>query len=280
MAKDKPPQKQPGKEKYMNPAPVSEDPNYKPIKKLLGKIALITGGDSGIGRATAILFAKEGAEISIIYQTSDEDAKDTQRTIQELGVDCILIKGDVGDKSFCEDAVAQTIRKFKRLDILINNAAEQHVAENIEDISESQLLKTFRTNIFSMFYLVQAAIPYLKKGASIINTASVVAYQGREQLIDYASTKGAIVSFTRSLAENLAKKGIRVNTVSPGPIWTPLIYSTFSRSKLAKFGKDTPIGRPGQPYEVATGFLFLASNDSSYITGQTIHINGGHAVNG
>ncbi|HVZ67408.1 MAG TPA: SDR family oxidoreductase [Patescibacteria group bacterium] len=280
MNQDNPPQKSPGKELDMNPKPISVDPDYREIKKLLGKVAIVTGGDSGIGKATAILFAKEGAKISIVYNESDEDAEETKKTIEKLGVDCILIKGDVGNKDFCDDAISKTVDKFKALDIVVNNAGEQHSKENIEEISEEQLIKTFRTNIFSMFFMTQAALKYLKPGSSIINTASVVAYQGREQLIDYSSTKGAIVSFTRSLSQNLAKKGIRVNAVAPGPIWTPLVYSTFPQDKLKDFGKDTPLGRPGQPYEVATGFLFLASSDSSYITGQTIHINGGHPVNG
>ncbi|HVT01419.1 MAG TPA: glucose 1-dehydrogenase [Patescibacteria group bacterium] len=280
MDNSKPPQEAPGNELEMDPKPISVNPNYREIKKLLGKVALITGGDSGIGKATAILFAKEGAKIAIVYNESDDDAKETQRIIEELGVDCFLIKGDVGDKEFCQAAVDQAVDKFKSLNILVNNAGEQHSKENIEEITEVQLVKTFRTNIFSMFFMTQAVQKYLSEGDVILNTASVTAYQGREQLLDYSSTKGAIVSFTRSLAQNLAKKKIRVNAVAPGPIWTPLVYSTFPKDKLDSFGKDTPLGRPGQPYEVAAGFLFLASDDASYITGQTLHINGGHPVNG
>ncbi len=282
MQKGQPPQQQeePGEESKMTPTPESENTNYKAANKFAGKTVIITGGDSGIGKSCAITFAKEGANIAIIYNESDDDATKTKDRVEKLGQKCLLIKGDVGSKSFCEKAVADTVGTFERVDILINNAAEQHPQENIEAISEEQLRRTFQTNIFSMFFMTQAVIPHLREGSSIINTASVTAYQGREQLIDYASTKGAIVSFTRSLALNLAKKRIRVNSVAPGPIWTPLIPSTFPPEKVEKFGTDTPMGRVGQPYEVATCFLFLASDDASYITGQTIHVNGGSSVNG
>lgn len=279
-----PPQQQtePGTEQVMSPKPESENPHAKPSGKFKRKVVLITGGDSGIGKATAIAFAKEGAKVAIVYLSEDEseDAEKTAARIREVGSQCALIQGDVGNKQFCEEAVAETIGSFGKLDILINNAGEQHPQEKIEDISEDQLRQTFQTNIFAMFFMTQAAMPYLKKGSSIINTASVTAFKGNDQLIDYSSTKGAIVSFTRALAANLAKKGIRVNEVAPGPIWTPLIPSTFDKDKVSQFGTDTPMGRVGQPYEVAAGFLFLASDDASYITGQTIHINGGYPVNG
>jgi len=273
-------QKPPGTEEKMTPKPQSENPNYKAAGKFEGKVALVTGGDSGIGKSTAIDLAKEGADVAIIYLSSDEDAIKTKERIEELGQTCLLVKGDIGDKSFCDNAIKQIVAKFNKIDILINNAAEQHPQENIEDITEEQLRRTFQTNIFSMFFMTQAALPYLKEGSAIVNTASITAYQGRSHLIDYSSTKGAIVSFTRSLAQNLIDKGIRVNAVAPGSIWTPLIPSTFSEEKVEKFGTGTPMKRAGQPYEVAAGFLFLASDDASYISGQTLHINGGSVVNG
>ena len=264
----------------MIPKPQSENPNYKASGKFQDKVVLITGGDSGIGKACAIAFAKEGANIGIIYLSEDQDAQKTKMRIEEVGSNCLLMKGDIGTRKFCFESITKTINQFGKIDILINNAGEQHPQEKIEDISEEQLRKTFQTNIFSMFFMTQAAMPYLKAGSSIINTASVTAYKGSEQLIDYSSTKGAIVSFTRALAANIAKKQIRVNAIAPGPIWTPLIPSTFDAEKVSTFGTDTPLGRAGQPYEVASGFLFLASDDASYITGQTIHINGGEVVNG
>lgn len=281
MQKDQPPQSQPipGSEKEMVPQPQSKSPNRK-SDRFQDKVVIVTGGDSGIGKATAIAFAEEGAKVGIIYHTSDDDANTTKEEIEKLGAECVLLKGDVGDKKFCTQAVTDIANTLGGVNILINNAGEQHPQENILDITEEQLTKTFRTNIFSMFYMTQAVLPFLKKGDSIINTASITAYRGHEILIDYSSTKGAIVSFTRALAQNLASKGIRVNAVAPGPIWTPLIPSTFPPEQVAKFGTDTPIGRPGQPYEVACGFTFLASDDASYITGQTIHINGGHTING
>lgn len=280
--KGQPAQKQapPGTENEMDPKPESENPRYKASEKFKGKVALVTGGDSGIGKATAIALAKEGADIAILYLMEDGDANETKSRIEEIGQKCLLVKGDVGEKTFCKKAVKKVIDTLGKLDVLINNAGEQHVQENLEDISEEQLTKTFQTNIFSMFFMTQAALPHLKKGSAIVNTASVTAYQGREQLMDYSSTKGAIISFTRSLAQNVMKKGIRVNAVAPGPIWTPLIPSTFPKDKIPEFGTNTLMGRAGQPYEVATGFVFLASDDASYITGQTLHINGGMIVNG
>lgn len=271
-------QNPPGLESKMSPEPQSENPDYSPSGKLKNKVVIITGGDSGIGKATAILFAKEGAKIAIIYHSSDEDADKTKKRIEEIGSECLLIKGDIGDKNFCYEAVGKIINKFNKIDILINNAGEQHPQESIEDIDETQLISTFKTNIFSIFYLTQAAMPYLAKGSSILNNASVTAYKGNKTLLDYSSTKGAIVSFTRSLSLNIADKGIRVNAVAPGPIWTPLIPSTFPPDKVASFGTDTPLGRVGQPYEVAACFLFLASDDASYITGQTLHVNGGKII--
>jgi NAD(P)-dependent dehydrogenase (short-subunit alcohol dehydrogenase family) len=271
--------RRPGHESAMRLKPRYDNPNYKGSGKLKSKVAIITGGDSGIGRATAILFAKEGASLIIVYLTEDEDAEGTRQTVEELGQNCILIKGDVGEEKFCKKVVEKTLGKFGRIDILVNNAGEQHPQERLEDIDSKQLERTFRTNIFAMFYLTKAAMPHLKKGASIINTASVTAYKGNPTLLDYSSTKGAIIAFTRSLSLSLAKKAIRVNAVAPGPIWTPLIPSTFPRSHVKEFGKDTPMQRAGQPEEVAPAYVYLASGDSSYVTGQTIHVNGGSVVN-
>lgn len=264
----------------MTPRPQSEKANYKAAGKFEGKVVLITGADSGIGKATAIALAKEGADVAVVYLSEDQDANETKKQIEDEGRNCLLIKGDVGDKQFCTEAVAKTVKEFGKLDVLINNAGEQHPQQNIEDISEEQLVKTFRTNIFAMFFMSQAAMPHLQKGSSIINTASVTAYKGQPQLLDYSSTKGAIVSFTRSLSMNVAQKGIRVNAVAPGPIWTPLIPSTFPAEKVEKFGSDVPLARSGEPAEVAPAYIFLASDDASYITGQTIHVNGGTVVNG
>ncbi|WP_316571117.1 SDR family oxidoreductase [Neobacillus sp. YIM B06451] len=271
---------QPGLTRKMDPEPIHVDPNYKGSGRLSNKVALITGGDSGIGKAAAIYFAKEGADVAIVYLDEDSDADDTRRQIEDEGRKCLLIPGDVGDEAFCQSAIEKTIEKFGKLDVLVNNAAEQHPQKSLLDISSEQLEKTFRTNIFSMFYLTKAALPHLKKGASIINTASITAYAGNETLIDYSATKGAIVSFTRSLSMSLAKDGIRVNGVAPGPIWTPLIPSTFEADKVEKFGADTPMGRAGQPFELAPAYVFLASDESSYVSGQMIHVNGGKVVNG
>lgn len=271
---------QPGSESKMMPTPKSFMEDYKPAGKLKGKTALITGGDSGIGRAVSIAFAKEGANIAFIYLDETEDADLTMEKIKAEGSGCLSLRGDIGDKAFCENAVQQAVKQFGRLDILVNNAAEQHVQNDLQDISEDQLKRTFATNIFGAIYTTQAALQHLEKGASIINTASIVAYQGHPKLMDYAATKGAIVGFTRSLANNLVSKKIRVNAVAPGPIWTPLIPSSFSALEVAAFGNDAPMGRPGQPDEVAPSFVFLASDDASYMTGQVLHPNGGTIVNG
>lgn len=277
-----PPQQQdqqPGIQAEMTPQPVSESPTYKAAGKLSNKVALVTGGDSGIGRAVAIYFAKEGADVAIAYLSEHQDAQETKRQVEQEGKRCLMIAGDLGQEAFCRQAVEQTVSELGKLDILVNNAAEQHPQESIEDISEEQLTRTFRTNIFAYFFLVKAAMPHLKEGANIINTCSVTAFKGSPQLLDYSATKGAIVAFTRSLAQALAEKKIRVNSVAPGPIWTPLIPSTFPPEKVESFGKDTTMKRPGQPEEVATCYVFLASEDSSYITGQTLHPNGGEVVN-
>lgn len=271
---------QPGHESEMTPQPKSDDPQYRGSGKLQGKVALITGGDSGIGRAVAIAFAKEGADVAIMYLNEHDDAKQTKQMVEEQGRRAVAIAGDIGDESFCQQAVQQAVDEFGKLDILVNNAAEQHPQESIEDISAEQLERTFRTNIFSMFYLTKAALKHLKEGSAIVNTTSVTAYKGNQQLIDYSSTKGAIVAFTRSLSQSLIEKGIRVNGVAPGPIWTPLIPSTFPEDKVASFGKQVPMGRAGQPEEVAPSYVFLASDDASYISGQIIHPNGGEVVNG
>ncbi len=278
-----PPQHQdqrPGLESEMTPRPQAEDPQHRPSGKLDGKIALITGGDSGIGRAVAILFAKEGADIAVSYLNEHEDAEETKRQVEQEGRRCLLLAGDIGDEAFCRQAVQRTVSELGGLNVLVNNAAEQHPQDSIEQISAEQLERTFRTNIFAMFYLVKAAMPHLKEGSSIVNTTSVTAYKGSPQLLDYSSTKGAIVAFTRSLSQALVEQGIRVNAVAPGPIWTPLIPSTFPEEKVASFGADVPMKRAGQPEEVANCFLFLASDDSSYIAGQVLHPNGGTVVNG
>lgn len=271
---------QPGRESEMTPQPKSDDPQYRGSGKLEGKVALITGGDSGIGRAVAIAFAKEGANVAILYLNEHDDAKETKRLVEELGRRAVTIAGDIGEENFCQQAVQQAVDEFGKLDILVNNAAEQHPQESIEDISKEQLERTFRTNIFSMFFLTKAAMKHLQEGSAIVNTTSVTAYQGSPQLLDYSSTKGAIVAFTRSLSQSLVEKGIRVNAVAPGPIWTPLIPSTFPEDKVASFGKQVPMQRAGQPEEIAPSYVFLASNDSSYISGQVIHPNGGTVVNG
>ncbi len=273
-------QERPGQESEMSPKPVSDRPDEKGCEKLQGKIALISGGDSGIGKAVAILFAKEGANVAIMYLNEQQDAENTAKKVSEYGRQCLLLPGNIAEEKTSVDAVAEVIKKFGRIDILVNNAAIHYEQKSLENITTEQLMKTFSTNIFSMFWLTKAALPHLIKGGSIINTTSVTAYRGSESLIDYASTKGAIVSFTRSLSANLIEKGIRVNAVAPGPIWTPLIASSFDPEKVAQHGSDVPMKRAGEPAEVAPSYLFLACNDSSYITGQVLHPNGGEIVNG
>jgi NAD(P)-dependent dehydrogenase (short-subunit alcohol dehydrogenase family) len=268
-------QQLPGEESAMTPKPKTGADTYRGAGKLEGKVALITGGDSGIGRAVAVAYAKEGADSVIVYLNEHKDARETKRLVEAQGRRCLLIAGDIGDEGICQRMIKETIRQMGRLDILVNNAAEQHVQEDITKISRQQLEKTFRTNIFAMFYMTKAALKFLKKGSAIICTTSVTAYRGNPQLLDYSSTKGAIVAFVRSLAIQLAKKEIRVNGVAPGPIWTPLIPATFPKKKVASFGADVPMGRPGQPEEVAPSYVFLASNDSSYMTGHVLHPDGG-----
>jgi NAD(P)-dependent dehydrogenase (short-subunit alcohol dehydrogenase family) len=272
--------KQPGLETKMDPQPESKAKGYHGIRKLQDKIAIITGGDSGIGRATAIAFAKEGAHIAILYKDEHEDAKETKRLIEKEYRKCLLFPGDVGSEAFCLRCVKAIMQKWKRVDILVNNAAVQFPQKSIESISSKQLEETFRINIFSYFYMTKACLKYMKEGSSIINTTSVTAYKGSPQLLDYSSTKGAIVSFTRSLALALSEKGIRVNGVAPGPIWTPLIPASFDEKKLNEFGENVPMKRAGEPDEVAPCFVFLASSDSSYMSGQVLHPNGGTIING
>lgn len=271
---------QPGKESKMIPSPQFEDPGYVGSNKLQGKVAIITGGDSGIGRAVALAFAIEGADVVITYLNETKDAKYTQKIVESNNRQCLTLAGDIGDPAFCKDVVNQTIKKFSKLDILINNSAEQHPKDNLKEISNEQFEQTFRTNVFSYFYMIKAALPYLKEGACIINTASVTAYRGSAHLIDYSATKGAIISMTRSLSANLIKQGIRVNGVAPGPIWTPLIPASFSAEEVKEFGSQVPMGRAGEPKEVAPSYVFLASEDASYFSGQILHPNGGEIING
>jgi NAD(P)-dependent dehydrogenase (short-subunit alcohol dehydrogenase family) len=281
--RQQPPQhqdQQPGRQDQMDPQPKIARRDYKGSDKLKDKVALITGGDSGIGQSTALLFAREGADVAIVYLAEDDDAQKTRQLVEGEGRRCLTIKGDVGDESFCRQAVDRTVKELGKLDILVNNAAEQHPKASLEEITAEQLEKTFRTNIFAYFFMAKAALPHLKAGSSIINTTSVTAYKGSPQLLDYSSTKGAIVAFTRSLSQSLAEKYIRVNGVAPGPIWTPLIPSTFPEDKVEKFGGDVPLARAGQPEEVSPCYVFLASDDASYMTGQVLHPNGGSVVNG
>jgi NAD(P)-dependent dehydrogenase (short-subunit alcohol dehydrogenase family) len=270
----------PGHESALEPRPDWE-PLYPGSGRLAGKVALITGADSGIGRAVAALFAREGADVAILYLCEHDDAAETKRIVEAEGRRAIAIPGDVGDKGFCERAVAETVETLGGLDILVNNAAEQHPDDDVRDITEEQLRRTFQTNIFGYFFMVQAARPHLGKGAAIVNTTSVTMYQGSKNLLDYSATKGAITAFTRSLSENLIEDGIRVNAVAPGPIWTPLNpFGGSPPEKMKDFGEDTPMGRPGQPNEVAPSFLFLACDDSRYMSGQVLHPNGGTIVAG
>jgi len=270
---------QPGREAAMEPRP-DYAPRFPSSGRLAGKAALITGGDSGIGRACAVLFAREGASVAILYKEEGEDAEETRRAIEAEGGKALLLAGDVGDEQFCARAVAETVKAFGRLDVLVNNAAEQHPVDDITELAAAQIERTFRTNVYGYFFMTKAALPHLQEGAAIVNTSSVTAYRGSERLLDYSATRGAVLALTRSLSQALVDRGIRVNGVAPGPIWTPLIPASFDAEKVASFGKKQPMGRPGQPNEVASCHLFLACADSSYMTGQVLHPNGGEAVGG
>lgn len=269
-------QKKPGSESKMTPKPEYISKKYKASGKLTGKVALITGGDSGIGRSVAVHYAYEGADIAIVYLSEEKDAQETKKLVEAQNRKCLLIKGDLSDEKFCKKCIKDVLKEYKKLNILVNNAGTHFNADTPTEITSENMKKTFETNVYPLFHLTKEAIPHLSKGDSIINTSSVTAYRGSDHLLDYSSTKGAISTFTKSLSTMLAKKGIRVNGVAPGPIWTPLIVSSFD--KLEKFGKDTPMGRAGQPSEVGPAYVFLASSDSSYITGQFIHVNGGEIV--
>jgi NAD(P)-dependent dehydrogenase (short-subunit alcohol dehydrogenase family) len=263
----------------MRPQPESAAPPAA-APKLAGKVAIISGGDSGIGRAVAVAFAAEGADVAILYLDEAADARATVALVEQSGRRCIALAGDIGSEPFCRRAVAQTVRRLGRLDVVVNNAGEHKLREAPEEIDAAQLERTFRTNVFGMFFLTRAALPHLEAGSAVVNTASVTAYRGSEHLIDYAASKGAVVAYTRSLALALVERGIRVNAVAPGPIWTPLIPSSFPAKKVATFGSSTPMGRAGEPAEVAPAYVFLASRDASYITGQVVHPNGGEIING
>ena len=272
--------KQPGIEAEMTPKPEYDRESYRGSGKLTDKVALITGGDSGIGRSVAVLYAKEGADVAIVYLSEHQDAEKTKELVEAQGKKCILIPGDISSEKFCHEAVEKTVNELGRLDVLVNNAAEQYMEnpETLEDIDSARLGSIFSTNIFAMFYFCKAAIPHLKEGSTIINTTSINAYKGNAPLLSYSTTKGAILAFTRSLSQSLLKKGIRVNGVAPGPIWTPFIPDAFPAEQVEGFGKQVPMKRPGQPVEVATCFVFLASEDSSYLAGQVMHPNGGAVV--
>ena len=280
MSTNFPPQHQPGKgvESEMNPRPVYDDPDYKGSGRLAGKAALITGGDSGIGRAVAVAFAKEGADVAVVYLSADEDAMETKAAIEKYGKKCVLIRADLRQATNAQQAVQDTVAQLFRLDVLVNNIAMQMPQNSIADITEAQLNDTFRTNVFSYFFMTKAALPHLQAGACIINTASITAYQGHPELIDYSATKGAIVSFTRAMSNPLLKNGIRVNAVAPGPVWTPLIPSSFSPEKVTEFGKSAPVQYAAQPFQLAPTYVYLASDASSYVSGQVLHVNGGAIV--
>ncbi|MDQ7988339.1 MAG: SDR family oxidoreductase [Candidatus Dactylopiibacterium sp.] len=271
--------RQPGLESEMDPRPLALNAEPGSLR-LSGEVSLISGGDSGIGRAVALAFAKEGAHVVIVYLDEHDDAEETAAMVRALGRECLCVAGDIGDPKFCADAVRQTLERFGRLDVLVNNAAEQHPRESLAEITSDQLERTFRTNVFGMFFLTQAALPHLEEGARIINTASVTAYRGSPKLLDYAATKGAVVAFTRSLSQQLLPRGIRVNGVAPGPVWTPLIPSTFTAKEVAEFGGHAPMQRAGQPVEIAPAYVFLASADASFMAGQMLHPNGGEIING
>ena len=273
-------ERQPGIESQMNPLPVFDNPDYVGSGKLKDKVAVITGGDSGQGRAIAIAFAKEGADIVIVYLNEHDDAAETKRHVEQKGRRCLTLAGDIGDETFCKQVVDRTIEHFGKLDVLVNNAAEQHVQSSLENISSQQMERTFRTNFFSIFYLTKAAVPNMKPGSAIVNAASLTAYEGNELLMDYAATKGAIVAFTRSLSKSLIGRGIRVNGVVPGTIWTPLIPASFPADQVAAWGAKTPMKRAGQPFEIAPAYVYLASDDSSYVSGQFVHVTGGVVTNG
>lgn len=281
LPKSFPPQhqvNQPGIEANMTPLPIFDDPCYKGSSKLKDKVALITGGDSGIGRAVAIAFAKEGAKVVISYLNEQADAEQTKTCIESYGGTCALMMGDLRSETFCKQLVEDVVQQFGALDILVNNAAVQFPQNSLEAITKTQLETTFDVNLFSMFYMTQGALKHMKHGSCIINTTSITAYEGHDKLMDYASTKGAIVAFTRSLSQSIINQGIRVNAVAPGPIWTPLIVSSFSKEEVSQFGKNTPMKRAGQPFELAPTYVYLASNDSSYVSGQVLHVNGGTIV--
>ncbi|WP_285276186.1 SDR family oxidoreductase [Halopseudomonas bauzanensis] len=273
-------QQEPGSEEQMHPQPEFISEHYRSGGKLQGKVAVVTGADSGIGRAVVVHYAREGAKVALLYLDSHEDARKTEDEIRKAGGEVVTFAGDVADEGFCRKVVEEVTGQWGRIDVLVNNAGEQHPQEKLEDITAEQWQQTFRTNIFGMFLLTKAALPHMPEGGAIINTTSITAYKGNPVLIDYSATKGAIVSFTRSLAMNLSERGIRVNGVAPGPIWTPLIPSTFSAEQVSEFGGNTPMGRPGQPSELAPAYVYLACSDSSYMSGQVLHINGGTVVNG
>jgi len=269
---------QPGIQAEMTPKPQAEAKSYKAAGKLEGKAAIISGGDSGIGEAVAVAFAKEGADVAILYLDEHQDAERVQELVENEGRRCIALSGDIGDEAFCAEAVRQAVKAFGRLDIVVPNAAEQHVSKNFAELPTAQIERTFRTNVYGAFFLVRAALPHLKEGGSIVISTSITAFRGSPDLVDYSATKGALLAFTRALANQLVDKKIRVNCVAPGPIWTPLIPASFDEEKVKEFGQNTPMGRPGQPDEVAPSYVFLASDDASYITGQTLHPNGGEIV--